>query len=142
MMFLLDTDTFSHLRQERKSTVAKSEEAIAQGYVVAITIITKIQVLQGRMSAVLKADSHQQFLNAQRRLLDDEESCVQTGVFPLDESALMVFDELVAIKGLKKIGRADLLIASIARAKNATLVTRNLKHFKLVPNLKLANWVD
>lgn len=141
-MFLLDTDTFSHLRHEHQLVVAKAEEAIAQGYMVAITIITKIQVLQGRMSALLKADSHEQFLNTQRRLLDDEDSCWRTQVFPLDESALIVFDGLIEVKGLRKIGRADLLIASIARARNATLVTRNLKHFKRVPKLKLANWVD
>jgi predicted nucleic acid-binding protein len=32
---------------------------------------------------------------------------------------------------------ADLLIASIALANHATLVTRNLKDFQRIPNLKL-----
>ena len=60
----------------------------------------------------------------------------------LSESALRHFDELIEIRGLRKIGRADLLIANIARAQKATLVTRNLKHFKLIPQLKCENWVD
>jgi tRNA(fMet)-specific endonuclease VapC len=41
-----------------------------------------------------------------------------------------------------KIGRADLLVASIALANRATLVTRNLRHFREVPGLSLENWVD
>jgi|ERR1051325_2040530 tRNA(fMet)-specific endonuclease VapC len=122
--------------------LAKSEEAVAKGESVAITIVTKVQILPGRMAALLKANSHEQFLNAQRRLIDDEEVCQRSHIVLLDQPALRVFDELVEIKGLKKIGRADLLIASIARAHKATLVTRNQKHFKLVPQLKLANWVD
>jgi tRNA(fMet)-specific endonuclease VapC len=43
---------------------------------------------------------------------------------------------------LKKIGRADLLIASIARANKAILVTRNLKDFRQVPGLQVENWAD
>ena len=43
---------------------------------------------------------------------------------------------------LKKIGRADLLIASVALARRATLVSRNLKNFGLVPGLQVENWVD
>ncbi|MBV8709379.1 MAG: type II toxin-antitoxin system VapC family toxin [Acidobacteriaceae bacterium] len=35
------------------------------------------------------------------------------------------------------IGMADSLIAGIALARSLTLITRNRKHFKRVPNLKL-----
>jgi tRNA(fMet)-specific endonuclease VapC len=43
---------------------------------------------------------------------------------------------------LKKIGRADLLIAAIALANRAILVTRNLKDFRNVAGLPLENWAD
>jgi tRNA(fMet)-specific endonuclease VapC len=36
---------------------------------------------------------------------------------------------------LKRIGRCDLLIASIALAENAKLITRNIRDFSLVPGL-------
>lgn len=35
---------------------------------------------------------------------------------------------------------ADLLIASIALANNATLVTNNSEHFKRIRDLKIVNW--
>jgi tRNA(fMet)-specific endonuclease VapC len=41
-----------------------------------------------------------------------------------------------------KIGRADMLIASIYLANRAVLVTRNVKHFKQFPDLNVENWVD
>jgi tRNA(fMet)-specific endonuclease VapC len=43
---------------------------------------------------------------------------------------------------LLEIGRADLLIASIALSRQATLVTRNLRHFRLIPGLRVENWAD
>jgi tRNA(fMet)-specific endonuclease VapC len=52
------------------------------------------------------------------------------------------FDRLRENKKLKKIGRADLLIACIALANRATLVSRNLKHFGQVPGLQAENWAD
>jgi tRNA(fMet)-specific endonuclease VapC len=45
-------------------------------------------------------------------------------------------------KDFKKMGRADLLIACIALAHDALLVTRNTRDYKKVPGLRLANWVD
>jgi tRNA(fMet)-specific endonuclease VapC len=61
---------------------------------------------------------------------------------PLDTLAAAEFDRLRENKKLKKIGRADLLFACIALAQRATLVTRNLKHFRQVPGLQLENWAD
>jgi tRNA(fMet)-specific endonuclease VapC len=46
------------------------------------------------------------------------------------------------VSNLRKIGRADLLIASVTLANRATLVTRNTRHFKQVPGLRVENWVD
>ena len=60
----------------------------------------------------------------------------------IDAASADEFDRLRANKKLKKIGRADLLIAAITLANRATLVTRNLKDFRQVPGLKVENWVD
>jgi predicted nucleic acid-binding protein len=34
------------------------------------------------------------------------------------------------------------LIAAITRASDATLVTRNLRHFRRIPGLRVENWAD
>jgi tRNA(fMet)-specific endonuclease VapC len=52
------------------------------------------------------------------------------------------FDRLRQNKRLKKIGRGDLLIACIALAHRATLITRNQRDFRQVPGLQLDNWAD
>ncbi|MSU77055.1 MAG: hypothetical protein EXS16_03055 [Gemmataceae bacterium] len=61
---------------------------------------------------------------------------------PIDEKAGNEFDRLLKDKKHNKVGRADLLIASIALTQRATLATRNLKHFRLFAGLKLTNWAD
>jgi len=60
----------------------------------------------------------------------------------IDAKVAFIFDELCERKNLQKIGLADLLIASITLANDALLVTRNLRHFRHVPYLKLENWED
>jgi tRNA(fMet)-specific endonuclease VapC len=81
-------------------------------------------------------------LTAQTRLDRTEQQVGRLVVIPFEESAGTVLERLEKNKKLKKIGRADLLIASIALANDAVLVTRNLKHFRQVPDLMLENWVD
>jgi len=41
----------------------------------------------------------------------------------------------------RPIGEADMLIASVAIANSAILVTDNIKHFEQIENLKLENWL-
>lgn len=38
------------------------------------------------------------------------------------------------------IGHMDIMIAASALAENAVLVTNNVRHFSLVPGLKIQNW--
>jgi tRNA(fMet)-specific endonuclease VapC len=63
-------------------------------------------------------------------------------ILTVDAAAATEFDNLRKNRKLRVIGRADLLIASIAPARHSTLVTRNLKHFRLVPGPRLENWAD
>jgi tRNA(fMet)-specific endonuclease VapC len=60
----------------------------------------------------------------------------------IDDRVAFEFDRLQQNKKLKKVGRADLLIAAFAMANRAVLVTRNLKDFRQVPGLRIENWAD
>ena len=139
-MHLLDTDTLTHLYAGHPRVIQHLQEVTDPE--VGTTIITKIELLRGRFDFVLKAATGAELLRAQQLLARTEELLAQIMVVPLDETAAVQFDRLRTAKNLRKIGRADLLIASIALASRATLVTRNLRHFQQVPNLIVANWVD
>lgn len=139
-MYLLDTDTLTHLYRGN-SNVVKRLEALEDADV-GITIITKAEVLRGRIDYLLKSETGANLLKAQKLLFRTEELLSQLLIVSLDRAVSSKFDRLRAISKYHKIGRADLLIASITLANRATLVTRNLRHFRQIPGLQLENWVD
>ena len=79
---------------------------------------------------------------AQQLLTASEEMLMDIQIFRVDAESAAEFDLLRQMKRLKKTGRADLLIGCITLAHRATLVTRNGDHFRLIPGLKIENWVD
>jgi tRNA(fMet)-specific endonuclease VapC len=109
---------------------------------VGITIITKVEILRGRIDYLLKAETGANLLKAQELLFRTEGLLNDLAIVPINQAASIEFDRLRAVSKFRKIGRADLLIASITLANRATLVTRNLRHFKQIPGLRVENWVD
>jgi tRNA(fMet)-specific endonuclease VapC len=139
-MHILDTDTLTYLFAGHPRVTHRLQNLVDPD--VGTTIITKIEMLRGRFDFVLKAASGAEILRAQQLLLRTDELLAQTLVLPFDELAAIQFERLKSNSKLRKIGRADLLIASIALASRAILVTRNVRHFQSVPGLHIANWVD
>jgi tRNA(fMet)-specific endonuclease VapC len=137
-VLILDTDTLTLVHAghpkvlERRTSVPTSE--------IAISIVTRIEMLRGRFDFLLKAADGNHLLRAQRLLQLTDERLAEIVIIPFDARAATEFDRLRDDKKLKKIGRADLLIASIALAHQAMLVTRNRKHFRVVPGLALDDW--
>jgi tRNA(fMet)-specific endonuclease VapC len=139
-MHLLDTDTLTHLYAGNQRVAEQLR--IVDDPEVGTTIVTKIELLRGRMDYVLKAATGADILRAQELLLRAEELLAQILVAPISPPALIQLERLTSMQGVRKIGRADLLIASIAIANKAVLVTRNLRHFRQIPELRVSNWVD
>ena len=139
-MHLLDTDTLTYLHAGHPRVIKNLQEVTDPD--VGTTIITKIELLRGRFDFVLKAATGAELLRAQQLLARTEELLAQIMVVSLNEAAANQFDRLRSVKGVRKIGRADLLIASIVLANRAILVTRNLRHFNQIPGLTVKNWVD
>ncbi len=138
-MILLDTDILSLHFASHPRVTARIEAMEGER---ATTVISRIEVLQGRLDSVVKAADGTEVLLAQERLASAEEALAKFRIVPFDAAAAATFDGLRQNKKLKKIGLADLLIASIALAHRAILVTRNLRHFRQVPDLRLENWAD
>ena len=139
-MHLLDTDTLTHLHAGHPRVVERLRQLADSD--VGTTIITKTELLRGRFDFLPKAATGPELLRAQQLMVRTDELLAQIPVVPIDEAAALQFDRLRGMKRLKKIGRTDLLISSIALAHRATLVTRNVRHFKQVPGLTVTNWVD
>jgi tRNA(fMet)-specific endonuclease VapC len=138
-MFILDTDTFIHLLRGNPAVILRRSQATEP---VVVTAITRIESLQGRFSAVLKAAGGAQLLLAQQLLIQNELDLEEFKILPINAAASLEFERLLKIKGLRRIGRPDLLITAITLAYRATLVTRNDKDFRKVPGLQMVNWVD
>jgi tRNA(fMet)-specific endonuclease VapC len=138
-MFALDTDTLTHLLRGHAGVSLRRSQVTDE---VVLTVITRIEVLQGRFAAVLKAADRGQLQHAQDRLTESERQLASFDILPVDAAAAAEFERLLNTKGLRRIGRADLLIAAIALANRATLVTRNVKDFGKVPGLQIENWAD
>ena len=139
-MHLLDTDTLTHLHAEHPRVINHLRNV--DDPIVGTTIITKVELLRGRIDFLLKAANGTDLLRAQRWLTRAEELLAQILIVPFDEAAAMQFDRLRANKSYRKIGRADLLVASIVLANQATLVTRNLRHFRQIHGISVVNWVN
>ena len=139
-MFLLDTDILTLLELAKPRVVDRLSEVDPAE--VTTKLITKIEMLLGRFAAVLKAANAEELLRAQQKLTRTEELLDELEIVLINAAAALEFDKLRQHKKLKKIGRGDLLIASIALACKATLVTRNLRDFLQVPGLHVENWAD
>jgi tRNA(fMet)-specific endonuclease VapC len=138
-MILLDTDTLTLLFQGQARVQSRVRSAADE---IATTIVTRIEVLQGRFDALLKAANAEQLRRACQRLQDSERQLSTLTIVPIDRPAAEQFEKLLRSKKLKKIGRGDLLIASIALAGRARLISRNLRDFQQVPGLQVENWAD
>ena len=138
-MFVLDTDTFTHLVHGHERVILRRSQVTED---VVLTAATRIEVLQGRFASVMKAEDAEQLLLAQQRLAQSERQMASFAVLPVDAAAAAEFERLLGTKGLRRLGRGDLLIAAITLANRATLVTRNLKDFRRVPGLQVENWAD
>ena len=139
-MHLLDTDTLTHLHAGHPQIIAHLRAV--DDPVVGTTIITKSELLRGRIDFILKAATGAELLRAQQWFTRTEELLAQILIVPFDETAAIQFDRLRVNKAYRKIGRADLLIASIVLANRATLVTRNVRHFRQIHGVTVINWID
>jgi tRNA(fMet)-specific endonuclease VapC len=138
-MILLDTDILSLLFAAHPRVVDRYNR---ETDIVATTLITRIEMLEGRFASLLKAEDGAKFRQAEQRLQQTEYNLTTLPIIQGDSQIVAEFDRLLQHKKFKKIRRADMLIASVALGRKARLVTRNLRDFRLIPGLKLENWAD
>lgn len=139
-MFVLDSNILGAMYAGNTKILQQLEQIdVAE---ITTTIVNKVELLRGRMDYLLKADCGEDILRAQVLFKETERVLTEIPILDFDQSAAEHFERLNQITSVRKMGRADLLIATIALANRGTLVTRNLKDFQRVPELKLVNWLD
>lgn len=141
-MRLLDSDIATLIYYGRNAAVVDRYESLSSTEHIALALITKAEILRGRLESLLKAATSAEWMTAQTRLKATESWLSGFETIDISEAAAAHFDRLSAQKKFRKLGRADLLVACIALAVDAVLVSRNLKDFQSIPNLKLENWAD
>lgn len=142
-MYILDTDHIS-LTESASTSVEgerlrlrlaalKPEERIT-------TIITFEEQVRGWMSYLAQARTLAKQVGAYRRLKGVLDRYLTIIVLEFDEAAAIEFERLRSLR--LRIGTMDLRIAAIALAHSATVLTRNIKDFGLVPGLRVEDWTQ
>lgn len=140
-MILLDTDTVTLYAMGQEKVGAKVDQAGGPEQF-AVSIITRMEILRGRFDSIVKAADETRLNLAMERFLQAEDLLNSFATATVDEGSAKHFTALQKHKKTRKMKRPDMLIACIALANDALLVTRNVKDYKDVPGLKIENWAD
>ncbi len=128
--FMLDTDTCSHIMKRDAAVIDHLQSVPVSD--VCMSVVTRAELMYG----VEVSPKRSQDLAALAALL----RYVDTAA--LHEEAAVHYADIRA--DLKRrgtlVGANDLFIAAHARAMGLTLVTNNVKEFKRVKDLSIANW--
>ena len=130
---LIDTDILSFYMKGDESVRSQVEEYLFAGDFDQLTIseITYYEIRAGL--------EHKQ---ARKQIRQFEDFAANCKIVKLTKSSLDVSANRygkLRRRGIE-IGTPDLLIAGIAIDHDLTLVTNNLKHYRPIEGLKLANW--
>ena len=138
-ILVLDTDHLVELDRGSSQGAALQRKLEDAGDEVATTIISAEEQFRGWLAQIHRQrDPHEQIATYQR-LQRRIAFFAAWHVLPWDTDAADI------LQGLRRqrvrIGTMDLKIASIVLAHNATLLSRNLRDFQQVPNLRVEDWL-
>jgi len=134
--WVLDTDHISLL--QRGHPVVVSKVVAVNPSEIAVTVITIVEQMYGRLDVIKRAKSKHELVTAYSLLRETFNRLCQANILDFDQAAFDIYNEL--LKHKNRIGTQHLRIAAIALSLNSTVVTRNLKDFEKVPDLKIVDW--
>jgi tRNA(fMet)-specific endonuclease VapC len=138
--YVLDTDHLSILQRRAEpafSTLSAKLSSLSPDLIF-VTIISFQEQFQGWMAFVNQAKSTSQLITAYAKLESLLRLFSVSQILPFDQNAAQAAENLKSQK--LRMGTLDLRIASIALSQDAVLLTRNLRDFSKVPNLKIEDW--
>ncbi len=139
-MLILDTDHMSQLHRGIPASAELRDRLDASGLQFGTTIISVEELWRGRLAQVAGNKNGKQLMVPYQRMNVLHEALSNWLVIPWTESAAGQYDHLRSLR--LGIGSMDLRIAAITIANSATLLSRNLKDFERVPELKVEDWLS
>lgn len=136
MLYILDTDHLSLLQNGHPTILRRLLSVPVQNRTT--TNISLAEQVQGRLAVIRRAKNEHHAAYAFERLQETVLFYQTLPIISYDERAAAKFDSLRKQK--IRIGTQDLRIASIALVHDATVVTRNLRDFAMIPDLKFVDW--
>jgi tRNA(fMet)-specific endonuclease VapC len=140
-MILLDTDVFSLLELPDSPEYTRLRARIAQldpPQPVATTVITYEEQSRGRLASVNTARTGRQLVQAYSHLRQHILNYSKIRIVEFDDAAAATAATLQKMK--LRLGTMDIRIAAIALANNALLLSRNLRDFQKVRDLRVEDW--
>jgi len=140
-MIVLDTDIFSLIELPDSPQYARVRARIAQldpPEPVVTTVVTYEEQSRGRLAMVSAARTSRQLVQAYSHLRQHALNYSKIFVIGFDEPAALA--AAVLQKSKLRLGTMDIRIAAIAMANGALLLSRNLRDFQRVPDLRVEDW--
>ncbi len=138
-MLVLDTDHLSELEVRSAVGLRLLRRLEQRRKDAVITAVTCEEQVRGWLAEIHRQKRPRDQITAYARLIRTVETHARWAILPLDDESSTTFERLT--KQRVRIGTNDLKIASITRAHDATLLTRNTGDFAKVPGLKFENWL-
>ena len=132
-MFLLDTNICIHLLNGRCRSVHDKFREVTPSQIVLCSVVKAELIYGARYSSKVEANLQllNQFFAPLNSLSFDDRAAEEYGVIRADLS-----------RQGNIIGPNDLLIASIAKAFDVTLVTNNTNEFSRITGLRIVDWQE
>ena len=135
-LFVLDSDTVSLLEKGHATVLARIASHPASD--ISVPVIVVEEALSGWYSMIRKAKTPRQLALGYDELANTVSVLSGIRILRFSETAIARFHDL--LKAKLNVRANDLRIAAIALEHNATIVTRNVRDFKVVPGLTFEDW--
>ena len=136
MRYLADTSYLIDLINGERGAIELAEELDATGEEVGLSVVAVEEYVRGIYYLYLNSDTLKEKLKAAKRDVSAFEILPITYEVALKAAEI---DAMLTIKG-EMLSLADGLMAATAIANNLILITRNVKHFKRIPNIRVRRY--
>lgn len=140
MWAILDTDHVTLIQRQTEPAYSRLRARLGAfpRDDVRTTIVTFQEQMRGWLSIVARSRNADQEVAAYQLLYDSLAFFSSIPVLRYDNRAA---EQFAALRRLRlRVGSMDLKIAAVALSQNGMLLSRNLKDFGRVPNLRVEDW--